>query len=167
MRALMLMAVLVPGIALGGDTAGLLLSGVGGQTASRHVLTAGVGAWYTTAPRPWSVTGEVMGTGQGRGDAIYRYQQGLARISAVGGVALGTHATTFHAGVGPALLLARGTLDAGDERWAWTQVRGGVRGRVALDGPLGRGLGWTWSTGVTGHDRGADWDAGLGLGAAW
>jgi hypothetical protein len=159
------LALLVSGASAG--TGGLTGGAWAVQTPARHAIVGEVGVWATHGPRPWSVTGEIAGTWRHRGEETYDFRTFYLRVSAVGGLALGTHATTFHLGLGPALTASLGHVSWGDRSVPARAAFLGVRARVGLDGPLSDGLSWCWWTAATTRGTALEWDAGAGLGLAW
>jgi hypothetical protein len=134
-----------------------------------------IGLWGTYTRRPWSVTAEVEAWNRVDGakpyvdgTSLYRFGRFGLRGSAVAEVALGTHATTFHLGLGPAVTWTHERL-----RWAGHDVdsalvQPGIRGRMAVDGPIGKVVAWEWSIGVTSRAfEAVDWDSAIGLGVQW
>lgn len=149
------------------QTTGVSLSGIGVQGSARHLLAPGVGLWGTYSPRPWSITAEARVASAPQESPYYAYHQSIYALSVVGGWAGGTHATTVHAQLGPALRITRGGAEIGEEHEVWTIARPAARARLALEGPMYQKLVWSWQMGYTAHAAGADWDAGAGLGVAW
>jgi hypothetical protein len=135
------------------------------RTSARHQFTPALGLWAGVAPRPWAVTGELMVTRQAGSDGEhYRYVALGGRADVVGEWAIGSHATAFHVGAGPALGVRDERFEADGlsaREWAFDP---GLRVRVALEGPLSGKLAFCWHLGATTRGPGVDWDVGLGLG---
>ena len=163
------------GVAFAHGVAGLEPGLVAYQTSASADLDGSLGLWYTFEPRPWAVTAELAAWHRNEGPrpvvdgaSLYHIATFNLRFSALAEVALGTHATTFHAGVGPALTWARATVRWTAHEATSNELIPGVRGRIALDGPLWKRLTWEWHTGATSRAFSAvDYDTALGLGLAW
>lgn len=145
---------------------GVGLDVVAWHTSARHDLHPALTAFAHLGPStaPWSVALEATTARRIDGDAFVRYRTVHLRADALAGVALGTHATRFHASLGPALTVRAVAVASDAASTAATRLEPGVRGRVALDGPLVGRLGWAWHVGATTRGPGLDWDAGLGFG---
>jgi len=168
MRALIPALLLLPLPALAGGTAGLAPGAWAWQGSARHAVLPTLGLWATHSARPWSLTVELAGSHRNRGARTYRYRTSHLRASTVASLALGTHATTFHAGLGPALSVQTGSLRYGGERLPVGSIQAGVRVRMALDGPVAGRLGWSWHVATTSRGwSGVDYDTSVGLGVAW
>ncbi|MEQ1572473.1 MAG: hypothetical protein ABMA64_43030, partial [Myxococcota bacterium] len=102
------------------------------------------------------------------GESVYRMSRVAGRAAAFGELALGTHATTFHLGLGPALIVTRSRVQYAGADVTDTAPSGAVAGRLALDGPLAGGVGWQFRVGGAVHATGSvDYDTALGLGVAF
>lgn len=150
------------------STAGATLGAFALQGPGRHTIHPALGAWVSYTPRPWSVTGELVFTGHRHQNDFWTSATALGRVSAVGGLALGTRPATVHLGAGPALSLTRGSTRWGEEQSAVLQLAPGLRVRLGLDGPLGERLAWQGHVGLCSRGLQAwDYDAALGLGVQW
>lgn len=134
--------------------------------SARHDVAAGFRMWGTVSPQPWSATFEVALVPHQDATGLYSYHTLDADASALAEVVFAPHATAFRAGLGPALIVRTTTFVSDAAKVADIGVEGGLRARVALDGPLGKHLAWSWHMGSTMHLSGVDWDAGIGLGVA-
>lgn len=149
---------------------GLDLAAVRGS--SRHDVAAGLRAWGTVSPQPWSATFEVAVVPHVDHTGLYTYRSLDVDTSALAEAVFAPHATAFRAGLGPALIVRTTTFRSDDLAAAGVALEGGVRARVALDGPLGKrkegglGVAWTWHMAGVAHPSGVDWDTGFGLGVA-
>ncbi len=144
--------------------AGVDLSALRGS--ARHDVAAGFRLWGTVSPQPWSATFEVAVIPHADHSGLYTYRTLDVDVSAIAEIVAAPHATAFRAGLGPALVVRTTTFVSDATKVANIGVEGGLRARVALDGPLGKHLAWSWHMGSTAHVSGVDWDVGLGLGVA-
>lgn len=143
--------------------------GVGAwQSPARHVLMAAPGIWVMRSERPWSMAAELSWSHRARDTSLYDYGTHYARLSALGGLALGTRPATFHAEAGLALSAQRSRVETPDEAHAALIAEPGLRVRLSLDGPIAERLAWQGLIGVT--SRGVydwDYDVALGVGIRW
>lgn len=152
-------------------SAGLGAQVVGWQGSGRHLVQPALQGWVTLAPTAtFAPTFEVMATHRADAGGVYRYAAWWGRVSGVVSWTAGTRATRLHAGLGPALSLRAGHLSSDAEtfdRRPIRSVQGGVRARLALQGPLGPRLAGTWHVAATTRGLSVDYDTGLGLGVRW
>lgn len=140
--------------------------------SSRHDVAAGFRMWGTYSPRPWSATFEVALVPHADRTAMYTYRSLDVDTSALAEAVFAPHATSFRAGLGPALVVRTTTFVSDELEARGLTLEGGVRARVALDGPLGKrkesglGVAWSWHMAAIAHPSGVDWDTGFGLGVA-
>ncbi len=158
---------LLTAAALAGGTAGVQLGAWAWQTPPRHAVLLDLGLWGTHTLKPWSLTAELASTWRSRGADSYHYRTLHTRLSVVGGLAMGSHASTLHLGAGPALTARLGKLSWEGGSAPVRALQGGVRLRMALDGPLGQRLAWCWHMAGTTRGWSMDWDTAVGLGVPW
>jgi hypothetical protein len=162
------------GVAFAGGTAGVQLGAVAAARSAAPPIDGQLGLWASVAPRPWGLA--VEGTAWHRVDgakpwddgSLYQFATVQARGAVYAEVALGTHATTFHAGLGPALTLTDTRVRSAGRDVRDRALDPGVAGRIAVDGPIVGALGWQWRVGLASRGlRAVDLDSALGLGVAW
>jgi hypothetical protein len=98
---------------------------------------------------------------------LYRFDTQALRLAGLVGWSGGEGPLTAHLGAGPATAITLSRVRAGDRDQRGYRVEPALRARLALEGPLGERLAWSWHTGATARWGGLDWDAGLGLGVRW
>lgn len=138
------------------------------QSPARHILLPSPSLWVERTARPWSMGAELSWTHRASQTSLYDYGTHYARLSALGGLALGTRPATFHAEAGLALSAQLASVDWQSDAQTHLIAEPGLRIRLSMDGPIAERLAWQGLIGVT--SRGVvdwDYDIAFGLGMRW
>lgn len=138
---------------------------VGWQASARHLVLPAAHLQLLHHAQPVSFGAELLVARHSTGDrGLYEYNSARLRLAALMGWSGGSGPFTVHLGAGPGLAARLGPAQVGDHRISPVVLAPGLRARVALEGPIGDRLVWTWQSGAMARIGGLDWDCGIGLG---